>query len=270
MIIAGIGEAGKNIANLFKPHSKIYKILIFDENDGLKSQPSVEKYDEQPVKINSKTLKAHDEATLFVCGSGKVAGSTLRVLEALSGLQTTVFYIVPDLEFCSREEKMRHRVHFNVLQEYARSGKIKNFMLISNKSLISSVGAGPITSYYKKVNYYIYSLVQNLMYCLHTDPEFGQIQKPKEISRISTIGVGHLDKDEEVLLFPLDNITETCYLYNIDEEDLDNDETILPRIQERVRDNKSKERETSYAIWKASDENVFYSIHHTHYIQEDK
>ena len=29
MIIAGLGEAGKNIANLFKPHSKIYKILIF-------------------------------------------------------------------------------------------------------------------------------------------------------------------------------------------------------------------------------------------------
>ena len=269
MIIAGIGEAGKNIANLFKPHTKIYKILIFDESDGLKPQKTVEAYDAQPVKINSKTLKAHDEAILFVCGSGKAAGATLRVLEALSGLQTTVFYIVPDLEFCSREEKLRHRVHFGVLQEFARSGKMKNLILLSNKSLIESVGAGAITRYYEKVNYYIYSLVQNLMYCLHTKPEFGQIQDPKEISRISTIGVGHLDNDEEILLFLLDNITETCYLYNIDEDDLNNDETILPRIQERVRDNKSKKRETSYAIWKASEENVFYSIHYTHYIQEN-
>ena len=107
------------------------------------------------------------------------------------------------------------------------------------------------------------------MFCLHTDQYFGKSQEPKEISRISTRGVVHLDNDEEILLLPLDNITETCYLYNIDEEDLDNDETVLPRIQERVRDNKSKERETSYAIWKASDENVFYSIHYTHYIQED-
>jgi len=269
MIVAGLGEAGKNITNLFKPHTKIYKILIFDEDDGLKPQTKVEGYDEHPIKINSKTLKAHDEAILFVCGSGKVAGATLRVLEALSSLQTTVFYIVPDLEFCSRKERMRHRVHFGVLQQYARSGKIKNLILLSNKSLIESVGSGAITRYYEKVNYYIYSLIQNLMFCLHTNPEFGQIQEPKEVSRISTIGVGHLDKDEEILLFPLDNITETCYLYNIDEEDLDNDETVLPRIQERVRDNKSKERETSYAIWKASDENVFYSIHYTHYIQED-
>lgn len=268
MIIAGIGEAGKNIANLFKPHSKIYKILIFDENDGIDSKATVEEYDEEVIKINSKTLKAHDEAILFVCGSGKVAGCTLRVLEALSALQTTVFYIVPDVEFCSREEKMRHRVHFNVLQQYARSGKIKNLTLVSNKCLIENVGAGPITRYYEKVNYYLYSLIQNLLYCLHTKPEFGQIQKPKEFSRISTIGVGHFEKDEEILLFPLDNITESCYLYNIDEDDLNNDETVLPRIQERVRGNKSKERETSYAIWQASDENVFYSIHYTHFIQE--
>ena len=269
MIVIGLGQAGKNIAQLFSPH-KNYKIIILDENEGIESRQSVEEYDQHPVVIPSKTLKNETEGILFVCGSGKVAGASLRVLEALSGLQMTVFYIAPDLEFCSREERMRHRVHFGVLQEYARSGKIKKIILTSNKSLISLIGAGPITSYYKKVNYYIYSLMQNLLYCIHTDPEFGQIQEPKEISRISTIGVGHLDKPEEKLLFPLDNITETCYLYNIDEEDLDNDETVLPRIQERVRDNKTKDRETSYAIWKASDENVFYSLHHTHFIQEDK
>ena len=269
MIIAGLGQAGKNIAKLFSPH-KNYKIIILDENEGVKSRQSVEEYDEHPISIPSKTLKNESEGILFVCGSGKIAGATLRVLEALSSLEMTVFYIAPDLEFCSREERLRHRVHFGVLQEYARSGKIKNIILTSNKSLFSMIGAGPITSYYKKVNYHIYSLMQNLLYCLHTDPEFGQIQNPRDISRISTIGLGHLDTDEEKLLFPLDNVTETCYLYNIDEEDLNNDETVLPRIQERVRDNKSKDRETSYAIWKASDENLFYSLHYTHFIQEDK
>ena len=270
MIIAGLGQAGKNIANLFKPHSKNYKILIFDENEGLEPRQTVEEYDEHPIKIPSKTLKNETEAILFVCGSGKVAGATLRVLEALSGLETSVFYIVPDLEFSSREERLRHKVHFGVLQEYARSGKIKKIMLMSNKYLISLAGTGAVTSYYKKANYYLYSLIQNLMFCLHTEPEFGQIQDPKEISRISTIGLGHLGDDEEKLLFPLDNITETCYLYNIDEEDLDNDETVLPQIQERIRNNKKKNRETSYAIWKASDGNVFYSIHYTHFLQEDK
>jgi len=35
MILVGLGEAGKNIATLFKPHSKNYKIIILDENNGI-------------------------------------------------------------------------------------------------------------------------------------------------------------------------------------------------------------------------------------------
>jgi len=267
MIIAGIGKAGCEIATLFKPHSKNYQILLFDGGSGLEKKETVEEYDAQEIKIPSKKLKNESEGILFVCGSGKAAGATLRVLEALSGLEMTVFYIIPDVEFCSREERLRNKVHSNVLQEYARSGKIHNLILASNKDLLTHAGTGSVTKYYSKVNYFIYSFMQNLLYCIHTKPEFGQIQKPKEISRISTLGMGSLENNKEILLFPLDNITETCYLYNIDEEDLDNDETILPTIQDKVRENKNRNRDTSYAIWKASDENVYYSMHYTHYLQ---
>ena len=269
MVIVGLGQAGKEIANLFKPH-KQYKIIILDENEGIEPQASVEDYDAQEIKINKRGLKKHEKGILFVCGSGKVAGATLRVLEALTDIQMDVFYIVPDLEFCSREEQKRHRVHFNVLQEYARSGKIRSVILASNKELLSLAGTGPISRYYEKVNFYIYNLIQNIMFCIHTEPEFGRLQNPKEISRITTFGFGDLESERESLLFPLDNITETCYLYNIDEEDIDNNPNIMPQIQQMVRDAKEKEREVSYAIWKASDYNLFYSINHTHFIQEDK
>ena len=269
MVIVGLGQAGKEIANLFKPH-KQYKIIILDENDGMEYQTSVEAYDAQPININRRGLKKHEKGILFVCGSGKVAGASLRVLEALSDIQMDVFYIVPDLEFCSREERRRNRVHFNVLQEYARSGKIKSIILASNKEMLRMAGTGPISKYYEKVNFYIYNLIQNILFCQHTNPEFGQIHQPKEVSRITTIGYGDMDSERENFLFPLDNITETCYLYNIDEEDIDNNPDILPQIQQMIRDNKERGRETSYAIWKASDYNLFYSIHHTHFIQEDK
>lgn len=269
MVIVGLGQAGKEIANLFKPH-KQYKIIILDENDGIEPQQSVEDYDAQEIKINKRGLKKHEKGILFVCGSGKIAGATLRVLEALTDIQMDVFYIVPDLEFCSREEKRRHRVHFNVLQEYARSGKIKSIILASNKELLRLAGTGPISRYYEKVNFYIYNLIQNIMFCIHTEPEFGRLQSPKEISRITTFGFGNLQSEEENLLFPLDNITETCYLYNIDEEDIDNDPNIMPQIQQMIREGKEQGKEISYAIWKASDYNLFYSINHTHFIQEDK
>ena len=191
----------------------------------------------------------------------------MRVLEALRAFKTTVVYIVPDLEFCSQTEQKRHRVHFGVLQEYARSGVIHEIILLDNRTLFKHAGAGTALKYYEKVNYYIYNTIQNIMYCRHIKPDFGKLHQKKDISRISTIGIAKLG-EEEKLLFPLDNITETCYNINIDEEDLNNDESIIPKCQQIVRDNKEKNRDTSFAIWKSSEDNHFFSIHSTHYIQE--
>ena len=267
MLMVGLGEAGKNIVKLFEPHTKNYKIIVLDENNGIQKQESVEKYDEQPVKLNQRGLKSHSEAFLFVCGSGKIAGASLRVLEALKAFKTTVVYIVPDLEFASECEQRRHRVHFGILQEYARSGLVRELIIFDNKTLFEHAGTGTTLKYYEKVNYFIYSTIQNLMYCNHVKPDFGKLHEKKEISRISTIGMAKLEEKEK-LLFSLDNITETCYIINIDEEDLDNDESIIPKCQQIVRDNKEKNRDTSFAIWKSSEDNHFFSIHSTHYIQE--
>ena len=55
---------------------------------------------------------------------------------------------------------------------------------------------------------------------------------------------------------------------NIDEEDMDNDEGLIPSCQQIVRENKNKGRETSFAIWPSDTENHFYSMHYTHFIQE--
>jgi len=268
MILVGLGEAGKNIVNLFKPHSKNYKVIIFDENDGIEPQQTVEEYDEHPIKITSKGLKSHSEGILFLCGSGKIAGASLRVLEAFPDHQMSVVYIVPDLEFASREEKMRHRVHFHVLQEYARSGKIKEMIILDNKMMLKINGSGPIANYYEKVNYFIYSTLQNMNYCKNVRPDFGKLHHPKDHSRISTIGVAKLQDAEEKKLFPLDNITESCYYMNIEEEDLDNDETVLQTCQQIVRENISKNRESSFAIWRSSDPNFYITKHFTHHIQE--
>ena len=267
MLMIGLGQAGKSIANLFKPHTKNYKIIILDEGEGLETKESVEEYDQIDFKFRQRGLKSHDEAILFVCGSGKVAGASLRVLEALKDFGTSVYYVVPDLEFCSREEKLRHKVHFGVIQEYARSGMIDEIVILDNKSLMRIAGAGTTLKYFEKVNYLIYSTIQNLMYCRHTNPDFGKIHEKKDISRISTIGFGKFD-EEEKLMFPLDNITETCYIINIEEEDLDNDPQVIPNCQALVRENKEKGRDTSFAIWRSSEENHFYSLHYTHYVQE--
>jgi len=129
MLMIGLGEAGKNIVELFKPHTKNYKIIVLDEDQGIPKRNSVEEYDSIDFKLTQKGLKSHDEAFLFVCGSGKIAGASLRVLEALKPFKTTIVYIVPDLEFASDREQKRHKVHFGVLQEYTRSGLVREMII---------------------------------------------------------------------------------------------------------------------------------------------
>ena len=133
MLIIGLGEAGCNIAELFKQH-KQYEVVLLDEGKGIKKQKTVEEYDSIEYKPRRKAIKSATEGILFVCGSGKIAGASLRVLEALKHAKMTVVYIYPDLEFATEIERKRNKVHFNVIQQFTRSGLI-NEMLFLNDTL---------------------------------------------------------------------------------------------------------------------------------------
>tara|TARA_R110000822_G_scaffold68950_1_gene167757 strand:- start:175 stop:993 length:819 start_codon:yes stop_codon:yes gene_type:complete len=268
MLIIGIGTAGCNIAKLFKVHEQ-YHVELLDEGKGIKKQSTVEEYDSINYKPRKKVIKDASEGILFVCGSGKVAGATLRVLEALRHVKMQLVYLCPDLEYSSNDEQLRHRVHFNILQEFTRSGLVHEMLLIDNKKLIDITGHGTIYNYYDKTNQYIYTAIHTLNYCKNVKPEFSSPHKPKEISRITTIGHGLLEKNEEKLFFPLDNITETGYIININEEELANDISILPNVKAMAKQSKDLERETSFAIWSTEeDESYYYTKHYTHFIQE--
>ena len=216
MLIIGLGAAGCSVAKLFQQHDQ-YHVEMLDEGKGIKKCNSVEDYDSIVYNPRKKAIKSASEGILFVCGSGKVAGAILRVLEGLKHVEMTVAYLCPDLEYSSRTEQQRNQVHFNVLQEYARSGMVKEFLLFDNKTLIDLIGHGTIYDYYKKVNHYIYTAIHTLNYCNNVKPEFSSVHRPKNISRIATLGYGLMEKNDEKLFFPLDNITETCYIININE-----------------------------------------------------
>ena len=243
--------------------------MKLDEGKGIAKKKTVEEYDSFDYKPRSKAIKSATEGILFVCGSGKIAGATLRVLEGLKHVKMTVIYIVPDLEYSSRDEKLRHRVHHNVLQQYARSGMLHELMFLDNKLMLDIAGHGTIYKYFEKVNYLIYSAIHTINYCSNVKAEFGTIHEQKEISKISTLGFGQIEENDEKLFFLLDNITETGYIININEEDLIEDVDLLPTVKAMVGENKTLERETSFGIWSTTeDTNYYYVKHYTHFIQE--
>jgi hypothetical protein len=266
MLVIGLGKGGCNVAKLFKKH-KNYQVVMLDEGKGIPKKETVEEYDDFVYKPPKTWLTKHSEALVILSGCGKIAGSTLRVLEPLKALKTTVCYMIPELDYLSSEAKLRHKVHFNVLQEFTRSGMIDELILFDNELTLEHFGHGPIKDYYNIVNHYYYSCLHMNNYCKNVSPVFGEHHTPKEISRITTIGFSDLEKKEEKLLFQLDNITETCYIINASEDDLKTNDDLVPTIKDLANINKNENRETSFAVFETSQETNVYVKHYTHFLQ---
>ena len=139
MVIIGLGKAGCNIANLFKVDNN-YKVFTYDGGDNVPVCVSSEQYEKKFTKKRELSRIKNKTIWFFVCGSGKIAGATLRLLEQVKENKINVVDIKPDLDIISDTAKKRHRVCAGVLQEYASSGLLNAIYFVSNESKINIVG----------------------------------------------------------------------------------------------------------------------------------
>jgi len=263
VVVIGIGSAGEAIARKFEkwPQYKVIlpKIPVFD---------SVEEYEEGCPCFSELFEDIEGEVWFVVCGAGKIAGATLRVLEQLKQHKLKALCVCPDPDLLSVVEAKRQKVVFGVLQQYARSGLLDSVYLISNPELERVVGHGTVANYYNNINDAVASVVHYYNIYRNTKPVFGSFHSPKPISRIRTFGVLDLKKNQEKLFFPLDNCTETGYIYNITEEDLQNNQEILKNIKTRVKQKVSADVVSSFAIFSTEfEENFCHVVGYTHFVQ---
>ena len=269
MITIGLGNAGINICRKLENLGK-YKTITLDEGKGLPKCETHEEYESSVPKLGNKLRLGKEEDIWFiVCGASKVSGSTLKILEQIKDREIKVLYIVPDPFFLSKTQKLQHKVVFNVLQEYARSGMLHSLWLFDNKIISSIVGEGALGSYYDNANAAIANFLANYKWFKNTQPIMGNLHEPKEISRICTVSIGEIEKNKENLYFLLDNITESCYYYSISEEDKKNNKNFLTNVKKHVIIDKEKNIESSFGLWEnSSNFSYFYSVKYTHFIQE--
>ena len=265
MITIGLGNAGINICRKLENLGK-YKTVELHGGKGLPECQTHEEYEASVPKLGNKLkLGKNNDIWLIVCGAARVSGATLAILEQMKDREVKVMYIVPDPFFLSTTQKLQHKVAFGVLQEYARSGMINSLWLVDNKEATKIVGEGSLGSYYDNTNSAIANFLANYNWFKNSEPIMGNLHEPKQISRICTLSIGEIEKNEEKLYFLLDNITESCYYYSISSEDKENDKKLLSRIRSYLETKK----ETTFGIWEnASNRSFFYSIKFTHYIQE--
>lgn len=269
MVIVGLGKAGCNIASLFKK-DKQYDVFSYDSGKNIKTQDSVEGYENNPPKLNNKILKTNKKVWFIVSGAAKVAGCTLQMLQQIKDKDINVVYIYPDKLTSSNASIRRGRVVFNVLQQYARSGLLNCVYLVSNDTMFENFGSGSIIDYYGKINDVIHSTINFINYYDNTDPVFGTKAEFKDFSRIRTFGLVDLEKNEENLFFSLDNITETCYNYSISEREIKESDQILSLIQKKQEVLKLNKTITSFRIYTTNFENNFcHMVAATHFIQQE-
>ena len=266
--VIGLGKAGCAIADKFSqyPQYKIFKIDIENiaENNRneklLKERTSPEQYEANFPSMRAFLKPSTDDVLFVLSGSGAISGSSLRILEQLSKMKKTVnvLYIKPDVEFLGANNKAQERLVRNVLQEYARSGKLARLYMIDNKIVESVIGEVPVFGYYDKLNDLISSTLHMINLYDHQSPVHSTSFEASDMARVSTFGVVDVESGKEKLFFLLDSASEKCYYYAINQKTLETDGTLMKKIIDSIGNNTKKE----------DDIKTSFRIHSTNYEQD--
>ena len=268
MVVIGLGTAGANIARCFEKWSQ-YRVVTLEVGKEIPVQETVEAYEENCPRLKRKIKKIEDEVWFFVAGAAKVAASTLAILQQIKEHKINVVHIAADPMFLSPQAAMRERVVQSVLQQYARSGLLNSIYLVSNKSVLDMLDGVPFSEANSAINDAVASMVHYNNIYSNTEPLMGHKLEPSNISRVRTFGMVDLEKNEEKLYFPLDNCTETCYIYNINETEMSNDAKI-DKIKQ-LMEVKQRSCKTSFVMYSTKyDQSFCHTINLTHFIQKEE
>ena len=83
-----------------------------------------------------------------------------------------------------------------------------------------------------------------------------------------TVEYGSLADNEKKLYFPLDNITESCYINIVSDEEMKNNKNLLNTFKQKIIEDQDKKINSSFTVFKSKyEQSFYYAIHFTHFIQ---
>tara|TARA_R110000851_G_scaffold213868_1_gene366490 strand:+ start:354 stop:1181 length:828 start_codon:yes stop_codon:yes gene_type:complete len=275
MNVIGLGQAGCNIADMLSeyPQYKTYKIDVGIEGTrcyDVKRQKGPEEYEKNVPSMKTFFRGIKGETLFVIGGSGHISAMCLRVMEQIKDkCEISVLYIRPELSLLSKTKSLHERATFNVLQEFARSGLLKVLYLASNINLENILGNVPIIGYNNKINELLVSTIHMINVFKNSEPVMGKIEEPSEICRIATFGISEIEEGEEKFFFSLDNTTERCYIYGINEERLATEGGLKKKIISRIKSTSSEESiQVSFGVFPTNyQQDYCYTLNYTSIVQ---
>ena len=265
-VLIGLGNAGCSIVNKF---SGDYKKFTIDAGSELPEFGSPEHYEERLTNYRHLLEFDEEECYFFVCGAGRVSAASLRLLELIQDKKINLVYIYPEEVMLSTSQRKLNRVAFNVFQQYTRSGLIHSMYLMCNETISDFLPSLSIDNFYDGLNNAIVNVFENVIFYLDQEPIMGSHHEPKEISSIRTVSYGDFHENKKKLYFPLDNMTETCYINIVSNDDIKENKEILNVFKNKVSNDRENNLLSSFVVFNSDYEKSFYyAIHFTHYLQD--
>ena len=234
----------------------------------IKKRKTHEDYDAHFPSLKRKLKFSDEDLYVVVCGAGQISGGILRLLEQLKNNDITILYIQPDLTLASEVQKKQEKIVRNVLQEYARSGLVDSIWLLDNQLVEKGIGEVPIMGYYDVLNQAIVNTVHMINVFKNTEPVLGSFIAPSNLSRIATIGIVDVEKEQEKWFYDLTNVRDVVYYYGINEKDLKNDGTLFRKINYFVKSKIDENLNVSYGVFETSYEQKYcYCIKYSSMVQ---
>ena len=261
--VIGLGKLGCAIAEELTayPEYRIYKIdgdidergslSIGDHGDMASYEANV---DSDEVGVYLRSIKGEDEVLLVMEGGEPISGAVLKILETIKDAKLNVLYVCPDRQMISETQKRDDKIAFNILQEYARSGRFQKILLVDKLKVEELAGHVPVNEYEKTISYFISYVVAMINFFKHTKPVLANPINPPQIARIVAHGVSSLEEDNKDinLLFPLDKVKDVHFYYGVPKQELDEDSTLVKRIKEHVKSYKTEEVSTSFSVYETT------------------
>tara|TARA_R110000824_G_scaffold56287_8_gene154251 strand:+ start:540 stop:1409 length:870 start_codon:yes stop_codon:yes gene_type:complete len=289
MNVIGLGQAGCNIADMLSRHPqyKIYKIDVeikkdfdFAEQYGepeekkkiysVNPEKGPEEYEKNAPSMKTFFRGIKGETLFIVGGSGHISAMCLRIMEQIKDkCELSVLYIRPEPSLLLKTRRLHEKSTFKILQEFARSGLLDMLYIISNTNLENILGEVPIIGYNNKINELLVSTIHMINVFKNSEPVMGKIEEPSDVCRIATFGISDIEKGEEKLFFSLDNTTERCYIYGINEERLTTEGGLKKKIIDRIRSSSDEEGlQVSFGVFPTNYEQDYcYTLNYTSIIQ---
>lgn len=276
------------ILPLFMMNSKSLSIIYFD-NFSCKLEKYFSKrnfdYNKEIITIENKlknspeSVETHfiqkegipsiiDSERLWVIleAGNAINFGVLSFLEKYQKSSVSIIYLIPNLKFFSDFSLKTHKIVYNVLQEYARSGKLERFCIFDFKEIEKWFDNLSFMNYDDLVFDTISYILITDDYTKNTEPKYSTVKEVSDSARIETFSLIDINTNVERKCYNILIPREVIYNYIVDKEKLESS-IFRKNIYDFLETKGTEETKFMFSLFEEQQQNICLGVQKSSMIQ---